>query len=223
MPAPFADFAVARQNMIDGQLRPNGVKQQALLAAIARVPREYFVPHDKRALAYSDVAVPLGHGRTLPAPMVAARLLQELELNAASKVLVVAGGYGYEAALAACMTPHVTMTEPHRDVLEHARNALLDCSLTQIKTLLAPVDKGCPAEAPFDAILLATVASEVPLTLFEQLAPEGRLAALCPGADGVMEAVIFSETQGGYTQTALFETGHTPVLVKPQSGEAFQF
>ena len=95
----MTDFALARRNMVDGQLRPNRVTNASLLAAVGELPRERFLPEGLRSVAYADDDVPLGNGRFLMEPMVLARLIQALQPQPDDKALVVASGRGYGAAL----------------------------------------------------------------------------------------------------------------------------
>src|SRR5476649_375367 len=107
----MTDFALARRNMIDGQLRPNRVTNAQLLAAIGEVPRERFLPEATRSVAYADDDVPLGNGRYLMEPMVLARLIQTLQAGPGDKALVVASGRGYGAALLASLVTSVVAVE----------------------------------------------------------------------------------------------------------------
>ena len=97
----MTDFALARRNMIDGQLRPNRVTNAPLLAVIGELPRERFLPDAMRSVAYADDDVALGDGRYLMEPMVLARLIQALQPRPEDRALVVASGRGYGAALMA--------------------------------------------------------------------------------------------------------------------------
>src|SRR5258705_7601659 len=107
----MTDFALARRNMIDSQLRPNRVTNAQLLAAIGELPRERFLPEAMRSVAYSDDDVPLGNGRYLMEPMVLARLIQTLQTVADDRALVVGSGRGYGAALLARLAASVVAVE----------------------------------------------------------------------------------------------------------------
>src|SRR4026209_1732278 len=107
----MTDFALARRNMIDGQLRPNRVNNAPLLAAIADLPRERFLPSALRSVAYADDDVPLGNGRFLMEPMVLARLIQSLQPRPDDRGMVVASGRGYGAALLARLVNSVATVE----------------------------------------------------------------------------------------------------------------
>jgi protein-L-isoaspartate(D-aspartate) O-methyltransferase len=110
----MTDFALARRNMIDGQLRPNRVTNAQLLAAIGELPRERFLPEATRSVAYADDDVPLGNGRYLMEPMVLARLIQALQPRPEDRAMVVASGPGYGAALLARLVHSVIVVERTR-------------------------------------------------------------------------------------------------------------
>ena len=107
----MTDYALARRNMIDGQLRPNRVNNAGLLAAIGELPRERFLPEGLSSVAYADEDVPLGSGRFLMEPMVLARLIQILQPKLRDRALVVASGRGYGAALLAQLVTAVVAVE----------------------------------------------------------------------------------------------------------------
>src|SRR6202007_2927340 len=104
-------FEAARAHMIESQLRPNKVRDARVLAAFARVRRELFVPEHLRPVAYIDEDLPLGGGRYLMEPMVAARLLQAAEVEPTETALVVGAGAGYEAALLGVLARNVVALE----------------------------------------------------------------------------------------------------------------
>jgi len=101
--APVPDYAAARRAMVDSQLRPQGVNDPSVIAAMSLVPREKFVPDDQRALAYADRAVPVGEGRALPAPVVTGLLLTALVPMPGETALVVGAATGYAVAVLAVM------------------------------------------------------------------------------------------------------------------------
>ena len=144
------DSAVARRAMIDSQLRTSGVNEPWVLAAMAALPREDFVPESARDAAYIDRAVPLGHGRFLAAPLVQGKMLAEAAPEASDKALLISGGSGYLAAL-----------------------------LQPLVGSLQVVDAGDLAKAslsgPYSLIIVDGAAEELPEALAEALAPEGRL------------------------------------------------
>src|SRR5579864_6839235 len=111
----MTDFALARRNMIDGQLRPNRVTNSLLLDAVSELPRERFLPDRLKPVAYADNDIPLGGGRFLMEPMVLARLIQVLQVRPGDRALDVACGQGYGAALLSRLANKVVAVECDRD------------------------------------------------------------------------------------------------------------
>lgn len=154
--------------MVVSQLRPNGVTDTRLLAAMGSVPREDFVPEARRAVAYADRPVPLSDGRALNPPMTTARLIDALKLKAGARLLIVGAATGYSAAVASAMGASVTAVE------EDATLTALAPTGTAITS--GPLAAGAAIHAPFDAILIDGAVEEVPETLVEQLSADGQLA-----------------------------------------------
>src|ERR1700761_6535364 len=146
-------FAAARENMVNSQIRPNRVIDPRILAAMRRIPRERFVPARATALAYTDKDVPLGNGRFLMEPMVLARLLQAAMLRENERVLVVAAGPGYGAAVLAACATRVTALEEDADLIAIARS-LLPAEAPGVALVTGPLGAGWPATAPYDLIVI---------------------------------------------------------------------
>jgi protein-L-isoaspartate(D-aspartate) O-methyltransferase len=165
------DFADQRAAMVASQLRTNGVSDRALLDALARVPRENFVPLERRATAYIDRPLPLGGGRALNPPLATALLLNEARIHAGSRVLIVGAASGYALALAASVSSDVTGVECNPDLAAQARK------VAGTRLIEGPLEIGAAALAPYDAIVIDGAVDFVPEALIAQLAPEGRLTA----------------------------------------------
>lgn len=165
---PIPDFAAARMAMIDSQLRPEGVTDRAVLAAMASVPREAFVPADARPLAYSDRAVPLGNGRSLMAPAALGRLLTEMAPEAGQRALVI--GTGYAAAILAAIGLDVTAIDSDPALAAIAREQ-------GVETVDGPLEAGHRRGAPYDCILIDGAVEQIPDAMIAQLADGGRLGA----------------------------------------------
>ncbi|MCS6970829.1 MAG: protein-L-isoaspartate(D-aspartate) O-methyltransferase [Planctomycetota bacterium] len=166
-------YARLRQRMVREQL--SECRDPRVLAAMAAVPRERFVPDDARALAYSDGALPIGCGQTISQPRVVACMLAALRLAPGMRVLDVGCGSGYTAALLAeLVSPGgaVYALERIADLAERARQRLQGLPVVVIH---ADAHGGWPAAAPYDAIHVAAAAATVPPALLAQLAPQGRL------------------------------------------------
>lgn len=216
------DYTVARANMVDGQLRPNRIKNPAILAAFSAVPRELFVPPAAQGTAYVDAPQPLGHGREMHAPLVLAHLVQALDMGPDDTVLVAAAAMGYSAAILARVAKQVVMVEDNKRFLTAAKNTLMDLGIGNVRLLQGAPEAGAPRYAPFDAILLNAALTEVPGPLLAQLKDGGRLATLRLGADGLPEAVVFTKHGNRLHAQTLFETTARSLPGLRQT-EAFSF
>jgi protein-L-isoaspartate(D-aspartate) O-methyltransferase len=190
-----ADTTLARNLMVDGQLRPNRVTDRRILDAMRALKRETFVPPAQAALAYIDQDIPLGRGRVLLKPLVIARLLQLARPRAGETALVVGAGTGYGAAILAATGAHVVALEEDADLAATARRLLTGtANVTVVHGKLA---EGFAASAPYDLIVIEGAVPAIPDAIGAQVAAGGRLAAiLCvPGHAGT--AVLAEPSTGG--------------------------
>ena len=171
MPQPNpAYFAEARESLVENQLRPEGIIDAALLAAIGSVARERFVPEASAALAYADRAIPLGNGRTLMPAASLAQLVQALDPASGQRALVVGAGAGYSTAVLSRMDLVVTGVESDPSLSAIAR-------ANGLELFEGPLDGGYEVGAPYDLILIdGAVEGEVPHSIIAQLREGGRLA-----------------------------------------------
>jgi protein-L-isoaspartate(D-aspartate) O-methyltransferase len=154
------------------------VADERVLDAIARVPREAFVPGDLREHAYDNTALGIGCGQTISQPLVVARMSELLELGPGDRVLDVGTGSGYHAAILSRLARHVWSIERHADLSRTAAEALDRAGVRNVTLVVGDGSRGLPEEAPFDAINVAAASSRAALeTLEGQLAPGGRLVA----------------------------------------------
>lgn len=172
------DYAAARQHMIESQIRTSKVTDEALISALAAVPRELFVPDSSRGIAYIDRPVSVGAGRWLTEPMVLARLIQIAEPKGGDKVLVVGGGAGYAGAVLAQMVGTVTMLESDATLIAQARAAISGLGLQNLVLVEGPLTHGHAKLAPYDVILIDGGVEQVPTMLTDQLSPGGRLVTV---------------------------------------------
>lgn len=171
-------------------LRPV-IKNERVLAAIASVPRERFVPAGERGRAYDNVALPIACGQTISQPLVVARMLELLELSDGDRVLDVGTGSGYHAALLARLAGEVWTIERHAELSAEAEQAIRGLDIGNVHFTMGDGAKGLPERAPFDAINVAAAAgSSVPDALQQQLAPGGLLVAPVSGPGGQHLALI---------------------------------
>jgi protein-L-isoaspartate(D-aspartate) O-methyltransferase len=163
---PVPDYAAARQAMVDSQLRPLGVSDPLVVAAMASVPRELFVPEEFRPLAYADRSVPLGGGRKLASADATGLLLTTLAPRPGQKALVVGAGTGYSAALLSEIGVDVVALDSDPALLSVAADRGLN-------TAQGPLEAGLAAEGPYDLILIDGAVEHVPEALIGQLRDGG--------------------------------------------------
>ena len=199
----------ARFNMIEQQIRPWDVLDAGVLALLAVVKREDFVPAAHRALAFMDTEIPLGdvsEGQVMLAPRVEARLLQELNVARHEKVLEVGTGSGFMAALLGHKAQRVISTETDAALAEAAAASLKRSGVMNVTVLNQDGAHGLASESPFDAILLSGSVESVPEALLQQLKVGGRLAAIV-GDEPVMRAQLFTRTnEKDFSIRILFDT-----------------
>ncbi len=148
------DVSDAKRPSLARLLRP-AIGDERVLAAIANIPRERFVPAEERDRAYENVALPIGSGQTISQPLVVARMLETLELSPTDRVLDVGTGSGYHAALLSLLAGHVYTIERHRGLSATAERALSDLGIDNVTFVVGDGSQGLPSEAPFDAINVA--------------------------------------------------------------------
>ena len=161
--------------MVESQLRARDITDVRVLAAMARVPRELFVPPELRARAYDDAALPIGNGQTISQPYMVAIICQALALRGSERVLDVGTGSGYQAAVLAELAAEVSSIERISQLAERARENLRQAGYDRVEVYLGDGTRGLPQRAPFDAIAVAAAAPEIPPSLYEQLVPRGRM------------------------------------------------
>jgi protein-L-isoaspartate(D-aspartate) O-methyltransferase len=162
--------------MVERQLRGRGIEDERVLAAMAEVPRERFLPDDLREDAYADGALPIGEGQTMSQPWIVAFMSQLLELQGDEKVLEVGTGSGYGAAVLARLAAHVVTVERHEKLAEQARATLADLGYRNVEVRVGDGTEGMPDRAPFDGIsVTATAQNEPPPALLDQLAEHAPL------------------------------------------------
>jgi len=207
----MTEFGAARVHMIESQLRPGKVIDARVLGAFAGIRRELFVPEHLRAVAYVDEDLPLGRGRYLMEPMVAARLLQAAMIERTDTVLIIGAGTGCEAALAGALARSVVALEEELELARCAREALVEHSIAAVSVVEGPLDQGYRPRAPYDVMLFGGAVAEVPSEIDSQLAEGGRLLAVVKSANGIGRAILRTKTGGVMAQRVLFDAA-TPLL-----------
>jgi len=162
--------------MVERQLRGRGIRDEAVLAVMASLPRDLFVPPDLRSQAYSDDALPIASGQSISQPYMVARMTELLEPRPGTRVLEVGTGSGYQAAVLAALGCSVISVERHAALADAARARLDNLGLAgAVTVVVGDGSVGWPEKAPFDGIVVTAAAPAVPKTLQAQLADGGRL------------------------------------------------
>jgi protein-L-isoaspartate(D-aspartate) O-methyltransferase len=192
-PEPAAE---ARRRMVETQLRDRDIVDEAVLAAMERVPRELFVPELERGRAYDDAALPLAHGQTISQPYMVGRIAEALATRPGELVLDVGTGSGYQAAVLAELGADVVTIERIPELAERARDSLAAAGYDRVEVVVGDGTLGVPERAPFDAIAVAAAAPGLPETLYEQLRPRGRLVVPVGGQRAQRLEVIVRSPEG---------------------------
>src|ERR1700730_9721375 len=196
-------FEVARSHMLESQLRLNKVTDDRVLTAFASIRRELFVPEHLRPVAYIDEDLPIGGGRYLTEPMIAARLLQAAAIARTDAVLVIGAGTGYEAALSAMLARSVLALEEDPELARHARSALVEHAIASVSVVEGSLHEGYRPRAPYDLILFGGGVVEIPPEIAAQLADDGRLLAVVKPANAMGRATLMTRTGGVLARRAI--------------------
>lgn len=215
-------YDAARIKMIESQLRPNKVTDERLIDAFARIRRELFVPERLRGVAYLDDDLPLGGGRYLITPMVAARLLQAAMVEPKDTALVIGAGVGYEAALLALLARSVVALEKNAELARIGRSAMVDHRIAAVSYVEAPMCLGHRQRAPYDVILFGGAIAAIPAEINGQLAEGGRLAVVLRPHPCVGRAALITRAGEVLAQRVMFDAA-TPLLPGFVAKPAFAF
>jgi protein-L-isoaspartate(D-aspartate) O-methyltransferase len=161
--------------MVEEQLRRRGIRDERVLTAMAKVPRDAFVAPEDAPNAYGDSPLPIGAGQTISQPYIVAAMLEQLELRPQDRVLEVGTGTGYEAVILGELTAEVWTIERQPELAETARSILQRLGYANVHVVQGDGSRGLPDQAPFDKILVAAAAPRIPEMLIEQLADGGKM------------------------------------------------
>lgn len=207
--APAVDYDAMRQAMIDSQLRPNAVSDPRVVAAMAQIAREHYLPEALGPVAYADLKLPLAPGRTTNLPVATGRLLTQAALKASDRVLLIGAAGGYTAAVLDLLVAAVVAVESDPALAALARIALGDAP--RVTFVEGAQEAGYAAGAPYDAIVVDGAIEHVPRALIDQLAVGGRLVAGVIDR-GVCRLSLGTRSAGGFgfADFADFDAAHLP-------------
>lgn len=204
----MTDYAAARANMIESQVRPNGITDRRIITAMEAIAREDFVPDSRKAVAYVDEDVLLGQAdgaagpRYLIEAMAFARMLQQAAVKPSEKVLVVGAASGYGAAVIAALAARIVALESDAGLVAQARMNLQH--VANVRIVEGDLEAGVRADAPFDVIVLEGRVANVPQALLDQLADGGRLIGVI-GETEMAKACVYTSTGGTIATRDMFD------------------
>jgi protein-L-isoaspartate(D-aspartate) O-methyltransferase len=217
------DYAAARKNMVECQVRTNKVIDPVVVAALSEVARELFVPESLKGVAYIDEDLPVAPGRVLVEPMIVARLIQSAGVRAGDRVLEIATGTGYGAAVLKAMGADVTALDSDAAILASAKSATAAAGYDGITFVQGPLTAGASEKAPFDVILITGAVESVPPSVLDQLAEGGRLVAVVrPAGTGIGTATLYVKAGKVASPRPLFDAA-TPALAEFAPKPHFSF
>jgi protein-L-isoaspartate(D-aspartate) O-methyltransferase len=209
----MSDFAELRERMVRRQIEARGIRDPAILDAFREVPREAFVSPDYAAAAYDDHPLPIEAGQTISQPYIVALMIEAAGIKSGDKVLEVGAGSGYAAAVISRIARDVVAIERQHDLVQVAQGRLKRLGYDNVRLVEGDGTRGCPEEAPFDAILAAASGSHVPPPLVAQLAPEGRLVMPVGEPGWVQKLVKVTKQEDGILQQSdLGEVRFVPLI-----------
>jgi protein-L-isoaspartate(D-aspartate) O-methyltransferase len=209
-----SEFDSQRQKMVDQQLKPHEIRDERVLAAMAKVPREEFLPEKLRSQAYADSALPIGHDQTISQPFIVAFMTEQLRPQPTDRVLEVGTGTGYQTAVLAELVKDVYTIEIIEPLAKDASARLARLGYSNAHVKVGDGFAGWPEVAPFDAIIVTCAPTKVPAPLTQQLKDGGRM--IIPVGSGLDQQLHLLEKMNGQ----LAERAILPVRFVQMTGEA---
>lgn len=193
---PVDGFLAQRRDMVEAQLRARGIRDERVLAAMSRVPRQEFIPAEYRDQAYEDHPIPIGEGQTVSQPYIVAIMLQALALEPSDTVLEIGTGSGYQTALLAELTHQVYSVERHSSLARIAEAALARLGYSNVQVSIGDGSNGLLERSPFDAIVVSAAAPQVPASLLIQLRDGGGRMVIPVGPAQAQELQLVRKEAG---------------------------
>ncbi|MBZ0223473.1 MAG: protein-L-isoaspartate O-methyltransferase [Dokdonella sp.] len=200
------DTELARNNMVENQIRPWEVLDPRVLDTLRELRRETFVPEAHRHLAFADIALPIGHGEVMFKPVIEGRILQSLALQGNERVLEIGTGSGFLTACMARLAASVTSVERHADLADAARARLMAARIGNVRVEAGDALGDAQTSETFDVVVLGGAVHSLPERLRASVRLGGRMLAFI-GQSPAIEAVLLTrDATSKWTQTSLFDT-----------------
>ena len=210
-PIPASDFAAERQRMVQQQLKTRGINDARVLAAMAKVPREEFVPQESGAASYEDGPLPIGYGQTISQPYIVAFMTEQLRLKPGDRVLEIGTGSGYQAAILAELVSEIYSVEIVEPLARAAEATLQRLGYKNVHVKIGDGYKGWPEAAPFDAIIVTCAPDKVPQPLTDQLKDGGRMV-IPVGGRFAQELYLLEKKNGQLKESVTLSVRFVPML-----------
>jgi len=196
-------YRIAREKMVETQIKARGVKDTRVLEAMLKVPRHLFVEEALRDQAYGDFPLPIGEGQTISQPYIVAIMTEALKLKGNERILEVGTGSGYQTAILAELALWVYTIEKYSSLLKRAKNTLIKLGYKNISFKLGDGSLGWKEVAPFDAIIVTAAAPKIPQPLIDQLLEGGRI--VIPVGDEYSQVLVKGIKKDGKLRTQTLE------------------
>ncbi len=197
MAETLTNYAAEREAMVERQIESRGITDPKILEAFRAVPREAFISEEYADLAYGDHPLPIEAGQTISQPYIVALMIKAAEIKPGDKVLEVGAGSGYAAAVISRIAGKVVAIERQRELVKIAQQRIARLGYDNVKIVEGDGTRGCPEEAPFDAILAAASGSHLPPQWVEQLAEGGRIVMPVGDPGWIQKLVKVTKGPGG--------------------------
>ena len=206
------NFEDERNDMVERQLVPRGIKSVAVLDAMRTVPRHRFIPAEMSANAYADSPLPIGLGQTISQPYIVAYMTEQLELQPGMKVLEIGAGSGYQAAILAQLGCEVYTVELIKEHADRASQVLIACGYESVTVRHGNGFEGWVDEAPFDAIIVTAAPNYVPPALTKQLKDGGKMIIPVGEVHAVQSLKLLTKHNDTYSTEDLIFVRFVPMV-----------
>src|SRR5438094_3388399 len=197
--------------MVQQQLKAHGIKDERVLAAMAKVPREEFVPPQSRAASYEDGPLPIGYDQTISQPYIVAFMTEQLRLKPSDRVLEIGTGSGYQAAILAELVSEIYSVEIVEPLAKNAEATLQRLGYKNVHVKIGDGYKGWPEAAPFDAIIVTCAPNKVPQPLIDQLKDGGRMV-IPVGERYAQQLYLLEKKNGQIKESVILPVRFVPML-----------
>lgn len=204
-------YALARENMIKGQVLPNRVGTESIIAAMMDIPRHLFIPEHYQDIAYSDADIPLNEHRFIISPFIFAQMVQAARISKEDLVLDIACGTGYSSAIIAKLAKKVVALESEAELASKANLLLKKLNINNVILLAEKVSQGCQESSPYDVIIINSAVEKAPYLLMDQLAEGGRLVVVINKTPYTGSLVVFTRSHGQIVQSDVMDVA-LPVI-----------